>query len=424
MFDDLTNTLEYTTDEWKTEKKHFVTGLNCQPDTAYQSMKQALSMSSKSVKVLGYHGYQSFAENEVDAKTAHEIGVKLAQELWGNKFHVVVATHQNTKHMHNHFVLCSTSFVDGSRYHSCKASNQKIREVSDRLCREYGLSVIEHPEQGKSKHYAEWKAEQQGQPTWKTLIREYIDRIVLQSRSDKQFLHLLRQEGYGYKMGKYFTVRPAGKKNGIKLDRHFGEAYSMDGICKRILENHKAATCTKQEKKPPVSLRLSGKHRGRKKRGGFRALYLYYCYRLGAFPKKKPTRAVTHFLYREDMRKLETINKEARLLVSKRLDTAPQLLQYQHTVKLEIGELVKQRKDLRNQLRRTGGEVEKKTIRQKIAPLNTAIAEKRREVMLCDGILERSAVIREKIQTAEHKQQTEKEEKHHARRTRSIGTGF
>ena len=142
VFDDLHNVLEYAGEDAKTEQKYFLSGLNCQPETAYPAMKQALRLSKKSIKVLGYHACQSFAENEVTAELAHEIGMKLAAELWGSKFQVIVATHCNTNHFHNHFVFCSTSFLDGSRYHHCKETQNKMREASDRLCREYRLSPV------------------------------------------------------------------------------------------------------------------------------------------------------------------------------------------------------------------------------------------------------------------------------------------
>ncbi len=128
-YGDLRAVLDYAEDDTKTEQKYFVSGINCQPETAYAAMSASLRMSSKAVRVLAYHGYQSFAGGEVSAEAAHEIGVKLAQELWGEKFQVVVATHLNTGKFHNHFVLCSTSYIDGRRYNDCKESYAKMRKV-------------------------------------------------------------------------------------------------------------------------------------------------------------------------------------------------------------------------------------------------------------------------------------------------------
>ena len=131
----LQNLIKYDTDELKTEKKLYVTGINCEPENAYKKMTEAYALNDKPMPVVAYHAYQSFKEGEVDAKIAHEIGVKMAETLWGNKFHVVVATHLNTGHYHNHFAICSTSFIDGSRYHDDKESKARMRAVSDSLCR-------------------------------------------------------------------------------------------------------------------------------------------------------------------------------------------------------------------------------------------------------------------------------------------------
>jgi len=123
----------------------------------------------------------------VTAETAHEIGVKLAQELWGDRFEVVVATHCNTGHYHNHFVINSVSWADGRKFYNSPADYAKMREVSDRLCREYAISVIENPG-GRGKRYAEWQAERNGKPTNRGSIRADIDRAILASTTERGFI--------------------------------------------------------------------------------------------------------------------------------------------------------------------------------------------------------------------------------------------
>ena len=420
-FDDLTNLLEYAGDEWKTEQKEFVTGIHCQPETAYSSMKESLQRSEARSNVLALHGYQSFAAGEVDAKIAHEIGVRLAEELWGDKFQVLVATHCNTAHFHNHFVVCATSFLDGKRYLANKATYRQMREASDRLCREHGLSVVENAERGKSKHYAEWQAEKQENPTWKGLIRGDIDRLISQSSTDKQFFYLLKQEGYAVKFGKDITVRPPGKERGVKLQRNFGDAYSMDSIRKRILENISTVQ-RKAEMKvqdSPIPRRIIGKIQKPKHVGGFRGLYFHYCYRMGVFPKnRQKSPAQVHFLYREDLRKLDKINEEARLLVRCRIDTTQQLFSYKDTLSAELQTVTEQRKSFRNELRRTDSPEEKAAIKMKIEPLNQRLSVLRREVKLCESIADRSGVMTEKIRTVEQEKSKDKEEQEIARRKR------
>jgi len=232
-YGDLSTVLEYADDEAKTEQKYFVSGLNCQPETAYEAMSVSLKLNTKKLRVLAYHGYQSFKEGEVTAAVAHEIGVKLAQELWGDCFQVVVATHLNTGKFHNHFVLCSTSFIDGRRFNACKESYVQMRKVSDRLCHEYELSVIDKPQVGRTKHYDERQAEREGRPTWRGTIKAEIDEAISQSMTESQFVDNLKRRGYEIKLGQDISVRPPGKERFFRLERNFGEAYSRRGMLDR-----------------------------------------------------------------------------------------------------------------------------------------------------------------------------------------------
>ena len=403
VFDDLHNVLEYAGEDAKTEQKYFIGGVNCQPETAYPAMKQALRLSKKSIKVLGYHAYQSFAENEVTAELAHEIGMKLAAELWGSKFQVVVATHCNTTHFHNHFVFCSTSFLDGSRYHHCKETQYKMREASDRLCREYGLSVIEHPQSGKTKHYAEWQADKLDKPTWRGIIRDDLDRAIAQSSTDKQFFYKLREIGYQVKISKDISVRPPGKEHFFRLKRNLGEDYTMDGICRRILEQQSRSRPEPPPQKKTTHRRLKGLLK-RKRIGGLRGLYLHYCYRLGVLPKKKSlSPARLHFLLREDLAKLDNIISEAKLLTRCHIDTGEQLLTFQEQVQTELSQLTSRRTALKKTLR-TAADEEKPALKASISVLSQRITKLRKKLTQCDNIAQRSGIMTEKLQTIKREQ--------------------
>lgn len=171
----LASVLKYIVNEQKTDAKTYVSGLNCFPDTAASEMNAVKKHFGKTGGRIAYHAYQSFAPGEVTPAQAHQIGVQLANELWGGRFQVVVATHLDRGHLHNHFVLNSVSFLDGKHFHSDAAFLHRLRDVSDRLCREYGLSVIEHPQQGATRHHGEIAAEKRGAPTWRSLIQSDID---------------------------------------------------------------------------------------------------------------------------------------------------------------------------------------------------------------------------------------------------------
>ena len=214
--------------------QRFVSGVNCSPSTARDEMIAVKKRFGKEDGTVAYHGYQSFAPGEATPELAHEIGVKLATRLWGDRYQVIIATHLDKEnHLHNHFVLNTVSFVDGIKYHRTKKDYHDMQTVSDELCREYRLSVIENPQYGKAKQYGEWRAEQEQRPTWRGLIRADIDEAVRQAMTERQFFDALRKKGYTVKVGKDISVRPLGKERFVRLMRNFGEDYSLDSIRKR-----------------------------------------------------------------------------------------------------------------------------------------------------------------------------------------------
>jgi hypothetical protein len=359
----LSDVIEYAAQDEKARKKygveilsgemeHYVSGINCDPSMAREQMSLVKKEFGKADGTAAFHGYQSFAPGEAAPNTAHEIGVKLAEELWGRDFQVIVATHLDKEnHIHNHFVVNSISLT-GRRLWNKKSLYYNLRSASDRLCREYSLSVIENPAPGKSKHYAEWYAEQNGKPTWRSIIKTDIDEAIRESMTDTQFFTALKQRGYEIKSGKDISVRPPGKERFFRLARNFGGSYTLESIKSRILSQRSAkmppgkGSCRKTSYAPILS---KGK---RRKIGGLLGLYLHYQYLLGNIPKNRsPAPKRTHFLLREDLRRLETINGETRLLLRNGIQTAEQLFMFRDERITEIASLCKDRDKLHRQLR-------------------------------------------------------------------------
>ena len=240
----LVDVIDYAVQERKTVQaenpvllRQLVTGVNCQPDTARDEMLRTKRLHKKDGGVVAYHGYQSFAPGEVSPGLAHKIGVRLAEQLWGDRFEVLVATHlDKANHLHNHFVVNSVSFADSKRYYRSEQDYYNMRTASDVLCREYGLSVIESPQAGRTQHYAEWQAAQQGKPNYRGMMKADIDRAIAEAMTERQFFDNLRAMGYSIKRGEDITLRPIGRDRGLKLQRNFGPEYSIEGIRRRILE--------------------------------------------------------------------------------------------------------------------------------------------------------------------------------------------
>lgn len=127
---------EYENLSYNTEESCYVFGINCLPETAYRDMMDTKQIWKKKDGILGYHAFQSFKKGELTPDQAHLIGLKLAEEMWGDRFEIIVTTHINTNHIHNHFVINSVSFKDGKKYHDCHETYAQLRHLSDSLCQE------------------------------------------------------------------------------------------------------------------------------------------------------------------------------------------------------------------------------------------------------------------------------------------------
>lgn len=427
---ELEDVIAYAANDSKTEDRElmqrFVSGVNCFPGTARAEMMAVKKRFGKEDGTIAYHGYQSFAPGEATPETAHEIGVKLAQQLWGSKYQVLVATHLDKEsHLHNHFVVNTVSFIDGKKYFRSEKDYFEMRRMSDELCREYGLSVIENPQPGKSRHYGEWRAEQEQRPTWRGIVRSDVDEVIHQSMTERQFFENLHRKGYEVKVGKDISVRPPGKERFVRLARNFGEDYTLEGIRRRILEQTRAAKPLPEPAPKRKHYRMSGNWQSRKKVTGFRALYFHYCYLLGVFPKgKQQDQKRLHFLLREDLIKLDAITQEARLLAEHRIDTAEQLSSYKSELESRVADVTSRRKQLYRKQRTVAiksDEAASGEVSAAISMLSKELSQLRREVKLCSDIAVRSGVMLEHIQKVCEDEQSQRKEKNEHDQFRRCG---
>ena len=402
--------------------EQYVSGVNCAPTTAREEMIAVKKRFGKEDGIVAFHGYQSFAPGECNPEMAHEIGKKLAEELWGSQYQVLIATHlDKANHLHNHFVVNSVSFLDGKRYHRTNQDYRDMRMMSDRLCKEYQLSVVGQPEQGKGKHYAEWQAEQQGKPSYHSMVKADVDEAIRKARTEKQFFFYLREKGYSFKFGKDITIRPEGRERGLKLKRNFGENYSLEAIRVRILEENEFPAEKKLSVRKTYRIRVSGNFKQTRKIGGLRGLYLHYCYLLGILPKNRPSMSAKqiHVLFREDLLKLNTISKETKLLCHYHIDTAEQLFSLKDRLQKQMEQCVEERKHLRYKIRANRPEEEIQELKEQLKGLTEEIGTLRREVVVCDGIAARSKVIEEKFKMVREEKEKKEEQSHeHIRRSR------
>ena len=424
--------VEYAADDMKTETRSYVSTIQCREDTAAEQFMETKRLWGKCEGRLCYHGYQSFKADEVDAETAHAIGVKLAEEMWGDRFEVVIATHCNTGHYHNHFVVNSVSCKDGYKFINTPADYRRMREISDRLCREAKLHVIENPS-GKGKNYAEWEAEKNGKPTRRGTIRADIDRAIAASTTEQQFIRALQEMGYRLNTRtskgeplKYPSLSPPGAKGAFRFHK-LGAGYSLEEIKERIYENvRRKVPFPEAEREAAKRKRAQHGFVPYEKPKGLRALYIRYCFELNIIVQHPTSVKRVSFLMREDVTRLDKFDAQVRLLNREQIDTAEQLTAHMEKTDAKIQSLLKQRSDLRNDLKRAkrNGDTEQAAlIEAQIASISKELRVLRKEAKLCADIMERSEQVALNLDEHMNEQEIERKEnernEHFGRSSRS-----
>ena len=388
----LRDVMDYMTQDYKTEEQRYVSGVNCIPEIARDEMQMVKRQFGKEGGIIAFHGYQSFAPGEVTPEQAHAIGVELARRLWGDKFQVVVATHLDREHIHNHFVLNSVSFVDGKKFNDCKATYALMRRTSDELCRGQGLSVIEAPEQGRTMSYDAWEAQQKGKPTWYNQIRRDVDSCITRSFLFEHFIANLKKQGYEVKMGKYIAVRPPGKERFVRL-KTLGDSYTEEAIHQRIQAHEQTPLYHRPPSPPKRRYQVKGKP---KKLTGFRALYYHYLYLLGTL--KKPTASPRKSRYlMDEIIKFDRYVEQFKFLTKYHIDTVEQLHTLEEAAQADLDALTQQRTALYRQKRK---DPENETLFSEIQSINQSIQSRRRELRICARIKADVPIIQQRHQAA------------------------
>ena len=403
--DSLEDVIEYASNGEKTEHRYFVTGLHCSPDFAADQFTTVKKQFNKEGGIVALHAYQSFAEGEVTPEEAHRVGLELAEKLWGDGYQVVVATHLNTQHLHNHFVVNSVSYRDGRRYHMPNGFIRTLQDTSDEICRAHGLSVIEEPQTGRYSRSARMM-EDRGLPTRYSVAKEAIDKAISLSSNMREFDYELRKMGYRTQFNpnrKYWTVTLPGWKQPIRLAR-LGEDYTNEKIAERVRSNSGNIRLTSYEevrKHLPNGYRIPKRRDKIMRRSGLQKLYLRYLYELGYLPKYKQNYKEVYALLRDDLVKCDQISDEVKLLCREGITTTDELAAYKSRVENRIGEITGERNDLRNEVRRKILPGRKKAAGVEIAETSSELKRLRREIRLIDDIESKSKEREQILEKAE-----------------------
>ena len=373
----------------KTENKLYVSGINCMPDTAFYEMTNVKKQFFKTGGIECYHGYQSFVKGEVTAEQAHEIGVKLAEEIWGDKFQVVVTTHLNTDNIHNHFVLNSVSFIDGKRFCNTKKDYAIMRNTSDKLCEEYGLSILKHKYQND--RYNKFATSS----LYKELMKDSIDYAITNARDYNEFIKILQDLDYIVtEKNNTLSIRREPYKRNTRIERQFGKNYSKENIYKRILETQASFPYSPD---PYLLINRTYKSYNNIKEKHYpqkgTILYLIFHYKklFGIKTEndlKSNITRITPELIRE-IKKMDEYSNQAKLLTTNNINTEEELLNFEKSIYEKINPLKSKRENLWKKHKKAKTDDEKKDIEKQIIDISKKIFPLAEQIQCCNNITNR-----------------------------------
>ena len=322
----LKRSLDYVMNPEKTQDGRLVGAINCQVDSAFEQMKATKRMFGKVDKRQGYHIILSFKEDEVNPDMAFEITRRFVEEYLGKSYEAVYVVHDNTAHVHSHIVFNSVSFVDGKKYRYEKGDWAKyIQPITNKLCQEYGLSIIDVDDGSKEKEhesYKDWSEYREGSFVWADMIKRDLDSCILQAGNYEQFLELLSDKGYEVKQGKYLAVKPQGMTR-FRRCKTLGDMYSDEVIRERIEKEDISFYREQQKEVQPVLCKCKVRRYRRAKMSGLQKRYYAKLYRIGKL-KKKPYSQV--WKYRDDIRKMHKLQEQYLFLVRHKIESAEELV--------------------------------------------------------------------------------------------------
>ena len=322
----LKRALDYVMNPEKTQGGRLVGAINCQADMAFEQMMDTKKQFGKTDKRQGYHIILSFKEDEVEPDRAFEITQKFVAEYLGDAYEAVFVVHDNTDHVHSHIVFNSVSFVDGKKYRYEKGDWAKyIQPITNKLCQEYGLSIIDVEDGSKEKqheNYKDWSEYREGSFVWADMIKRDFDACILQANDFSGFLELLSEKGYEVKQGKYLAVRPQGMTR-FRRCKTLGENYSQEAIVERIAKEDLSFYQSQNEERQAAIVKCYVKRYRRAKMSGLQKRYYAKLYRIGKL-KKKPYSQV--WKYKDDIRKMHKLQEEYLFLVNHDIHSAEELV--------------------------------------------------------------------------------------------------
>ena len=402
-YKDLDKSLEYIKDDFKTEEKLFVSGINCDPTNALKEMVDVKKRFMKEDGILAFHAYQSFKEGEVTPEEAHNIGIELAKEMWGDRFQVVVSTHLNTKHYHNHFVINSVSFVDGKRYYDNRTTYAELRRLNDLICEEHNISHLKENKTKSGLNYLNYQNKGITYSNYYKQAKVDLDIAISKSHSYQEFLIILKNMNYEVKVrsGK-LSIRGSNYKRNIRIERYFGIDYSIDNINKQIQGVY--IPTNKNYYKNNKSINNVLKILLKPKYNSFYSMYIRYSNLIGNYPNYVKNNYISNDI-KKDIEVLDMINEETILLVNNKIETLEDFNIFHENKIDKLIELKNKKEDLYKEYKITNDI----NIKNSIDSINKEIIPLTKEVKLCEDIRLRNNKIKNNLEEIRDKEMMQNE---------------
>ncbi len=409
MSDDLWAVLHYSSNRKKTrydETLAFVSGVHCSDKHPYEDMMAVKKHFRKMGGNLAYHAYQSFKPGEVTPQECHEIGVQLARQLWGKRFQVLVCTHMDKHHLHNHFVINSVSYVDGKKFDCSERTYFQMRQVSDELCRRHDLSVIKHTKGHTPRTI--YFAENRGEPTRYNLMREAIDKAAAMSKTMEQFKVALLKLGYVYDDNpnhKYPTIRSVHSKKATRIF-HLGVEYEPEKLRKRMSWNRSSVRSQWYDFMYPKAprtkrkvYRFKGSWKSVKRAFSIHVLFYVFGCMLGVYPKNNPSRRRQPQSpeLKQALRFLDRFTEQVRLIGKYDLKTEDDVAAFIVATERQIDELCRLRRSLYDQVSRAKTDEQKANLREQYTGLTEQITALRKDLRTTRRIVDDIPKIKDGI---------------------------
>ena len=374
-------------------------------------MKFVKKLYGKEKGILAFHGYQSFKEGEVTPEIAHEIGVRLAEEMWGDRFQVVVSTHLNTYNIHNHFVINSVSFKDGYKYYSNLSNTALLRKTSDEICEEYGLSVLEEKTCKSGINFENLYKKSMKESEYYKFTKEDIDYAIEHSWTYQEFIKKLKDMGYEvYFRANKISIRRYPYKRNIRIERAFGEEYSIENIKNKIFSRYPTREEVIKPKTYDKRLFYKGSIKKLRKPKGIIALYYYYCYLLKVYPKKNLNYKLSPEM-REAVKKMDKYSEQIRFICKYKLETINDIDNLKEQKQEELQKTLNTRNRLYYKRQKLYNESEKDVATKEIISVTSAIEKVRKEIRLCDEVSNNARKMKEQLKEMKEKEMKKEKKK-------------